>query len=54
MIADQASVAYRMSLANLRNLEERGPRLAAEFHRSMAVLLSRRLMERNSLLRKVL
>lgn len=54
VIAEEATVSYRLSLANLRKLEERGPAIAAEFHRSMAVLLSRRLVETNALLQKVL
>jgi hypothetical protein len=53
-VTERATVAYRLSSVSLRTLEERGPRIAAEFHRSMAVLLSRRLMETNSLLQKVL
>jgi SulP family sulfate permease len=54
VIAEEPTVSYRLSLVNLRNLEERGPAIAAEFHRSMAVLLSRRLVETNALLQKVL
>jgi SulP family sulfate permease len=54
VIAEEPTVSYRPRLANRGNLEERGPAIAAEFHRRMAVLLSRRLVETNALLQKVL